>query len=106
MGVIWRYARGLARALSWLIEISRLSFAVAAVAASRPPAPPPWTTAEAVRRDDVHSSTPRIEQRSIAAPASSPVPDEWRASLQSVTWALIGVTLVLMAVSAIVLTHA
>ena len=105
MGVLWRYARGLARALSWLIKISRLSFALAAVVASRSPTPP-RATVEAVRRDNVHSSPPRIEHVSIPAPASSPVPDEWGAGLQSVTWALIGVTLVLLAVSAMMLIHA
>jgi hypothetical protein len=109
VGALWRYGRGLARVLSWLVEISHLSIALAAVVASRSPTLPPLTTAEAVRRDlrddGADSSPPRIEHLSIPAPASSPVPDEWRAGLQSVTWALIGVTLVLLAVSAMMLIH-
>jgi hypothetical protein len=94
-----RYGRRVGLGLSWTVAASRLLLATAAVAAARPEAPEPVAVAEPDPPVVVPAAPPPPR-----APAADPPPppatvDPWRSDLHSTTWMLVGATLVLAAIT-------
>jgi hypothetical protein len=100
-----RFGRRVGLGLSWTVAASRLLLATASVATARPSAPAPAPVAEPDR--------PAIEPapptpRPTLAPDPPPPPasvDPWRSDLQSITWMLVGATVVFVAITLMLLVH-
>ena len=87
--------------VTYALAVGRLSVAMASVAAARSPAPPP---PEVVPPPPPPQVDDRPAPLAIAAP-EAPAADAWRSDLRSMTTVLVCATLVLLAVTAMVIVR-
>jgi hypothetical protein len=102
---VTRFGRRVGLGVAWTVAVSRLLFATASVAAGRPSGDPP--AAATVEQGPV--AVVEIEMPAPTAPAPMPPPpaarDPWESDMRATTWMLVGATLVLLAITLMLLAN-
>lgn len=101
-----RFGRRVGLGLSWTVAASRLLLATASVATARPSAPTPVPVAEPDPPAIVPAAPPPPPRPAADPPPPAVSVDPRRSDLQSITWMLVGATLVFVAITVMLLLRA